>query len=258
MFRFFTLIILFFSSFSYGQSLDSVNYTIGDQPFTAYYALPKKVNSKTKTVLIVHEWWGLNDYPKARALQLAELGMIAFCIDMYGSGKIADNPGDAQALATPLYKDPQMAYERFMAGYSEAINIQGVNKDKMAGIGYCFGGSMVLNAAKMGVPLDAVISFHGGLAGIPVDKNKLTAKILISNGAADSFVSAEEIAAFRKQLDENDIFYQFIDYAEATHAFTNPQSSKVGEKFGMPIRYNAAADQKSWKDFLRFMKKYVK
>jgi len=112
--------------------------------------MPAKLNSKTKTVLIVHEWWGLNAYPKTRAIQLAELGMIGFCIDMYGTGNVADNPGDAQALATPLYKDPQMAFDRFMAGYSEACKLQGVNKDKMAGIGYCFGGSMVLNAAKNG------------------------------------------------------------------------------------------------------------
>jgi len=110
----------------------------------------------------------------------------------------------------------------------------------------------------MGAPLDAVVSFHGGLAGIPVDKSKLKAKILICNGAADGFVSADEIVGFKKQLDENEIFYHFIDYADATHAFTNPQSTAVGEKFGMPIKYNAAAAAKSWKDFMVFMKKYVK
>lgn len=255
--KFLTFTLLLFSIMSYGQTVDSVSYQIGDQSFTAYFALPKKLNAKTKTVLIVHEWWGLNDYPKMRAQKLSELGMIGFCIDMYGTGNIADNPTDAQALAMPLYKDPQMAFERFMAGYTEALKIKGVNKEKMAGIGYCFGGSMVLNAAKMGAPLDAVVSFHGGLAGIPVDKDKLKAKVLICNGAADGFVSAEEIAAFKKQMDENAIFYQFIDYADATHAFTNPQSTVVGEKFSMPIKYNEAADQKSWKDFMAFMKKYV-
>jgi len=257
MFKLLTFALFFVSTISFSQSLDSVSYKIGDQSFTAYFAMPKKLNAKTKTVLIVHEWWGLNNYPKMRAQQLAELGMIGFCIDMYGTGKVADNPTDAQAMATPLYKDPQMAFERFMAGYNEAVKLKGVNTDKMAGIGYCFGGSMVLNAAKMGAPLDAVVSFHGGLAGIPVDKDKLKAKVLICNGAADAFVSAEETAAFKKQMDENEIFYQFIDYLDATHAFTNPQSTAVGEKFSMPIEYNEAADKKSWKDFMAFIKKYV-
>ncbi len=258
MLKFLTISILCLSLNGIGQSIDSINYTINDKSFTAYYSLPKKMTSRTKTVLIVHEWWGLNNYPKTRAIQLAEAGIIGFCIDMYGTGNVANNPGDAKALATPFYKDPQLAFDRFMAGYAEACKLEGVNKDKMVGIGYCFGGTMVLNAAKMGAPLDAVIRFHGGLEGIAVDKSKLKAKILICNGAADGFVSSESIAVFKKQLDENEIFYRFIDYSDATHAFTNPESTAVGEKFGMPIKYNAAADAKSWKDFMVFMQKYVK
>lgn len=254
--------IIFFLALSFSltvsaQNLETVTYSIGNESFTGYYAKPEKITPKTKTILIVHEWWGLNEYPKARALQLAKEGNIAFCVDMYGTGKSADNPKDAQALAMPLYQDPGMASKRFMAAYDEAVKIQGVDKAKMAAIGYCFGGSMVLNAAKMGAPLDAVVSFHGGLAGVPVDKNKLTASVLVCHGAADSFVPEKDITEFKKQMADNREDLTFINYADATHAFTNPAATENGKKFSIPIAYNAAADLKSWKDFKKFLKKKV-
>lgn len=243
---------------SFSQVLDSVNYAINGQQFTAFYAKPLKISKKTKTVLIVHEWWGLNNYPKERALQIAQEGNIGFCIDMYGTGKVAKNPQDAQALAMPFYRDPEFSYGRFTAGYNEALKIQGVDRAKMIAIGYCFGGSVVLNAAKKGAPVDAVVSFHSNLDGIPVDKNKLKAAILVCNGAADSFVSPESIKAFKEQMTEAGADLTFIDYPDATHAFTNPHSTEVGKKFSMPISYNEAADKKSWMDFQKFMKAKVK
>ena len=250
--------VLFVAVSGFSQVLDSVNYSINGQQFTAFYAKPLEISKKTKTVLIVHEWWGLNEYPKERALQIAKEGNIGFCIDMYGAGKVAKNPQDAQALAMPFYSDPEFSYGRFMAGYNEALKIRGVDSSKMIAIGYCFGGSVVLNAAKKGAPVDAVVSFHGNLDGIPVDKSKLKAAILVCNGAADSFVSAESIQAFKKQMTEAGADLKFIDYPDATHAFTNPHSTEVGKKFSMPISYNAAADQKSWMDFQKFMKVKVK
>ncbi len=242
---------------SEAQTLDSVNYKIDGKVFKAYYALPTVVSKRTKTVLIVHEWWGLNEYPKQRALKLAQEGTIGFCIDMYGKGVIAENPAEAQKLATPFYENPALAYKHFMAGYNEAIKIKGVDTSKMAAIGYCFGGSMVLNAAKMGAPIDLAVSFHGGLAGIPVDKNKLKATILVCHGAADSFVPDAEVAEFKKQMEENEINMTFISYPNATHAFTNPESTAVGQKFGMPISYNEAADIQSWEDFNKALRKMV-
>ncbi|MDZ4751715.1 MAG: dienelactone hydrolase family protein [Flavobacteriales bacterium] len=240
------------------QSLESITYSSDGQSFTAYYAKPIKITPKTKTILIVHEWWGLNDYPKTRALQIAQEGNIGFCIDMYGTGKIVDNPTDAQILAGPFYQDPQLAYNRFMAGYNEALKIEGVDPSKVAAIGYCFGGSIALNAAKKGAPVDAVVSFHGELVGIPVDKTKLTASVLVCNGAADSFVPEADVVEIKKQMSDNGEDFTFINYADATHAFTNPKSTEVGKKYGIPIGYNAAADAKSWKDFKKFLKKKVK
>lgn len=250
--------VLFVAVSGFSQVLDSVNYSINGQQFTAFYAKPLEISKKTKTVLIIHEWWGLNEYPKERALQIAKEGNIGFCIDMYGTGKVVKTPQDAQALAMPFYRDPEFSYGRFMVGYNEALKIRGVDSSKMIAIGYCFGGSVVLNAAKKGAPVDAVVSFHGGLDGIPVDKTKLKAAILVCNGAADSFVSAESIQEFKKQMTEAGADMKFIDYPDATHAFTNPHSTEVGKKFSMPISYNAAADQKSWMDFQKFMKVKVK
>jgi dienelactone hydrolase len=235
-----------------------VQYAINGQQFTAFYAKPEKITKKTKTVLIVHEWWGLNDYPKEKAMQIAKEGNIGFCIDMYGTGKVVDNPKDAQALAMPFYRDADFSYGRFMAGYNQAMKIKGTDSSKVIAIGYCFGGSVVLNAAKKGANLDAVVSFHGGLAGIPADKSKLKAAILVCNGAADSFVPEEDIKEFKKQMTEVGADMTFINYPDATHAFTNPHSTEVGKKYSMPISYNAAADKQSWIDFNKFMKAKVK
>jgi dienelactone hydrolase len=252
------LAILFATNNLFSQVLDSVQYSINGQSFTSFYAKPAKITKKTKTVLIVHEWWGLNDYPKSRAIKIAQEGNIGFCIDMYGTGKVALNPNDAKAFAMPFYKDPDFSYGRFMAGYNQALKIQGVDSSRIVAIGYCFGGSIVLNAAKKAAPIDGAVSFHGGLAGIPVDKNKLKAAVLVCNGAADSFVPETEITEFKKQMTEAGADLTFINYADATHAFTNPHSTEVGKKFSMPISYNEAADKQSWIDFNKFMKAKVK
>lgn len=256
--KFILLTVLFAANSAMSQVLDSVQYNIDGQSFTAFYAKPAKITAKTKTILIVHEWWGLNEYPKFKALQIAKEGNIGFCIDMYGTGKIASTPQDAQALANPFYQDPEFSYARFKAGYDQAMRIKGADSSKVAAIGYCFGGSVVLNAAKMGIPVDAVVSFHGGLAGIPVEKEKLRAAVLVCNGAADSFVSPEEINTFKQQMAAANADLTFIDYPEATHAFTNPKATETGKKFSMPIAYNSAADKQSWIDFNKFLKEKVK
>lgn len=252
------LALLLSTSAGFSQVLDSVQYSVNGQTFTGFYSKPKKITNNTKTVLIVHEWWGLNNYIKHRALQIAREGNIAFCIDMYGTGSMAANPQEAQVLATPFYSDADLSYERFMAGYHQAMRLKGADSLKVIAIGYCFGGSVVLNAAKKGAPLDAVVSFHGGLAGVPVDKSTLRAAVLVCNGAADSFVTEAEIAEFKRQMTEAGADYTFISYPEATHAFTNPESTENGRKFSIPISYNSAADKQSWIDFNKFMEAKVK
>ncbi len=252
-----TLILLVIGANAIAQELKPLNYTIDGKSFTGYYAMPLEVKNDTKTILIVHEWWGLNEYPKTRAIQLAKEGFIAVCLDMYGTGIVADNPKDAGTLAGTCYASPEIAYNRFMAGMNAAKKIKGVNMEKMAAIGYCFGGNIVLNAAKKGAPLDAVVSFHGNLGGPVLEKGKLKAAILVCNGADDKFVSTTDIENFNKEMAINNADYTFINYDNSTHAFTNPMSTTTGQKFDMPIAYNEEADKKSFIDFLNFISKKV-
>jgi len=248
-----TIAILLLSLNAISQDIKPLEYKIGDKSFKGYYAMPERVNESTKTILIVHEWWGLNDYPRNRAIQLAKNGFIAVCIDMYGTDIVVDNPKEAGELAGALYANPVLAYQIFTAGLEAAKGINGVHSDKMAAIGYCFGGNIVLNAAKMGAPLDAIVSFHGGLSGPRIEKEKLVAAILICNGEADTYVPQSEIKELIQDMDNNGVNYKFINYEGAQHAFTNPRSTYVGKTFNMQISYNEEADKKSFQDFLRFI-----
>jgi len=146
---------------------EEVTYTDGSTTLKGYVAYDSKEQGKRPAIIVVPEWWGNNDYTRMRARMLAELGYIAIAADMYGDGKIAANPTDAQAYATPFYKDPQLGKSRLEAAAKKLQEYPQADANKMAAIGYCFGGSMVLNGAKMGMDLKGVVSFHGGLATVP-------------------------------------------------------------------------------------------
>ncbi len=260
---------LFLSGFSLNHSsmnksvestikTENVTYTSEGVTMYGYVAYDSVVSGKRPVVLVLPEWWGFTDYVKKRARQLAQLGYLAMAVDVYGDGKIADNPGDAQKYAMPFYKDPQMAKRRIDAALDKIKTYSQADAKKIAAIGYCFGGGILLNTAKLGEDINGVVSFHGNLAGIPADKNLLKAKILVCHGEADKFVSASDVAAFKKQMDSIGADYTFKSYPNATHAFTNPEATATGKKFSMPIEYNAAADKASWKDMQDFFKKIFK
>ncbi len=232
---------------------DSVTYTLDGKTFKGYVVFDSNKQDKRPGVLVVHEWWGLNEYPRKRAKQLAELGYIAMAVDMYGDGKTADDPQTAQELATPFYKDPQLAKTRLDAALNKLKEYKQVDTANIAAIGYCYGGFVVLNAAKLGADLKGVVSFHGNLSGVPVNKQLLKAKILVCHGAADQFVKQTEVDAFKHSMDSAGVDYTFKAYPNATHAFTNPAATEKGKKFNMPIEYNAAADTASWNDMKDFL-----
>lgn len=231
---------------------ENITYILNGVSFKGYVAYDENVKGKRPAVLVVHEWWGLNDYAKMRVRKLAELGYIAMAVDMYGNGKVAANPKEAQELAMPFYKDPQLAKTRFHAAMEKLLGYQQADASNVAAIGYCFGGSVVLNCAKLGENLKGVVSFHGGLAGVPADKSLLKAKILVCHGGSDKFVSQQDVDMFKHQLDSIGATYSFKVYPNATHAFTNPDATKVGKEFNMPIEYNAEADANSWSDMKTF------
>lgn len=234
---------------------ENVTYQGDSVTMNGYVVYDENKEGPRPAVLVVHEWWGMNDYSRQRAKQLAELGYIAMALDMYGDGKQADNPDDAAKLSIPLYSDPQKEKRRFDAALAKLKSYSQVDQSKVAAIGYCFGGSIVLNMAKMGDDLKGVVSFHGDLRGAPANKELTKASILVCHGLNDSFVPQTQVDQFRHEMDSASIPYSFKAYPEATHAFTNPNATAVGQKFGMPIAYNAAADSASWKDMKEFFGK---
>lgn len=215
-------------------------------------------NEKAKAlpvVLVVPEWWGCNAYARQRADMLAALGYFAMAVDIYGEGKVVETPQDATAAAGPFYQNPQSARIRMEAAMQEVKKYKQADTERIAAIGYCFGGSMVLNSAKLGLPLKSVVSFHGGLAGVMAEPGVLKAKILVCHGEADPLVSKEDIQSFRNNLDAVKADYRFINYPGATHAFSNPNATAVGIKYKMPIAYNEEADKKSWEAMKEFLRK---
>lgn len=203
-------------------------------------------------VLVIPEWWGLNEYPKSRAEQLAKLGYVAFVADMYGAGATTTDPKRAGELAGQFYGKPLMA-ERARAGLEQLRATKLVDAQRIAAIGYCFGGATVQALAWSGAPLAGIVSFHGSLVPPPTGGAGVKARVLICHGAVDPFVKPEEIEAFKKGVDQAKLDYQFIMYSGAIHAFTNPQADAVARASGLDgIGYNAEADRRSWRHMQDF------
>lgn len=225
-----------------------VTYKLDSLTMNSFVVYDENKTGKRPAIMVVHEWWGLNDYAKRRARQLAEMGYIAMAVDMYGNGRMGTDPKIAGELATPYYQDQAMAKRYFDAGLEKLKAFPQADTTRMAGIGYCFGGGILINLARMGEPLNAVVSFHGSLIGTPAVKELLKAEILVCHGEDDQFVPKTEVDAFKKQMDSIGAKYTFRSYPGATHAFSNPDATEMGKKFNLPIAYNAAADSASWKE----------
>jgi dienelactone hydrolase len=228
----------------------AIPYEQGGVKLEGYLAYDDEVTAKGRApgVLVVPEWWGLNDYTKSRAEQVAKLGYVAFATDMYGAKVVTTDAKKAQELAGPFYGQPLMA-DRARAGLDQLLKTNLVDPARVAAIGYCFGGSTVQALAFSGAPLAGIVSFHGGLIPVPKDaaaKNR--ARILICHGAVDGFVPKEDREAFVKAMDDGKFDYQFISYAGAVHAFTNPGADQLAAANGLTgkIAYNASADRSSW------------
>jgi len=231
---------------------ENVTYSVGDKVYNGYIAYNENQKGKQTAVLVVPEWWGLTDYPKMRAKQLAGLGYVAMAVDVFGDGKIATNPTDAKTYTALLYSNPELVKSILDAAVSKIKEVKHTNPASIFAIGYCFGGAILLNYAKLGADLKAVVIFHGGLKGITPDKNLLKAKILVCNGGSDKFVSEADITLFKHQMDSIGATYTFKSYPGALHAFSNPAATGLGKKFNMAIEYNKDADLNSWSDMKKF------
>ena len=211
-----------------------------------YHAFDDSIQGPRPGVLVVHEWWGLNEYAQKRARDLAALGYSALAIDMYGEGKVAEHPKDAQAFMQAALSNADAAKERFMAGYAALQQQDQTEPNKMAAVGYCFGGKVVLDMARQRVPLAAVVSFHGALGtNTPATAGSVAAKVLVANGELDSMISEAQIQAFHAEMKQANADYTFINLPDAKHGFTNPDADRHQAQ-GLDLAYNPKADEVSW------------
>ena len=232
-----------------GQALD---YSYDGTTLKGYIAYDDSIEGKRPGVLVVHEWWGHNDYARKRADQLARMGYVALAVDMYGDGKLAEHPDDAKKFYSEVMGNMPLAKARFMAAMDALNSHKLMDHEKGAAIGYCFGGAVVLQMAREGVALDGVVSFHGSLGtSAPASVGAVKAKILVAHGAADPLVPGEQIIGFMDEMNKAGADYQFVAYGGATHSFTNPGADAVAARFNLPLAYSAQADKASWADMTR-------
>jgi dienelactone hydrolase len=222
----------------YSYSSDSVD-------LVGYFAYDSSAAPKPG-ILVVHEWWGHNDYVRERARQLAELGYTAFALDMYGEGKKAEHPQDAGKFSKMVMSNMDLAKARFEAAMETLKNHPYTDTSGLAAVGYCFGGSVVLSMANAGYDLDAVAAFHSGVQ-LPVPPSEdLKARVLVANGEDDKFIPEESVASFKAAMDSVGADYEYISYEGAVHSYTNPMADSMAQKFDMPIAYNARAESLAW------------
>lgn len=234
----------------------SIEYTANGDTLKGYIAYDDAVKGKRPGILVVHEWWGFNDYARRRADMLAKLGYVGFALDMYGEGRTAEHPDNAAKFSSEVMKNFPVMKQRFMAAMEQLKMNDRVDPSRIGAIGYCFGGGVVLNMARAGVDLDGVVTFHGSLASVTEPKKgDVKAKILVCNGAADKFTTEEDINKFKEQMKAAGADFTFINYPGAIHSFTNPASTALGKKFNLPLAYNKSADEKSWEDMKQFFHK---
>lgn len=233
---------------------ERVTYTVDDTEHVGYLAYKGGADEQRPGVLVVHEWWGLDEHARNSAERLAEAGYTAMALDMYGEGAVADHPDEAGAMAGEVRSNMDRMKARFRAAEAVLRDHDTVGGDRIAAIGYCFGGSVVLEMARQGADLDGVATFHGALGtDNPARAGEVEAEILVMHGGDDVLVPAEQVEAFREEMDSAGVDYEFIEYAGARHGFTNPAADEAAERFDLPLGYDEEADRESWQELLTFL-----
>lgn len=224
-----------------------VEYAAGDTICRGYFAVDSDTDVRRPGVIVIHEWWGLNDYIRSRADQLAVAGYCALAIDMYGNGKTADNPDQAGEAMNAVLGDIEGATARLRAGYDTLLSQSLVDVNRTAAIGYCMGGAMALHMARIGLPLQVVGSFHGALGSFhKPEPGSVKSSILVCHGEDDAMVSMDDVQGFRDEMDEAEADYEVIVHSGAGHGFSNPAADEKNATYGLPVGYNADADRESW------------
>lgn len=231
-----------------------VSYSDGSVTMKGYIAYDDAIAGKRPGVLVVHEWWGHNDYARSRARMLAAMGYTALAVDMYGDGKTASHPSEAGAFAAEVRKNLPLARARFEAAMEALRKHPTVAADQIAALGYCFGGSVVLEMARLGLDLDAVVSYHGSLAlTTPAEPGRIKAKVAVFTGADDPMIPPAQVDAFRNDMTKAGARLTLVSYPGVKHSFTNPEADRLAARFGLPLAYDPAADQDSWAQTARLL-----
>jgi len=232
------------SSASGAIQKEAIDYQYDGVTFKGLLVFDDSVTGPRPGVLVVHEWWGLNEYAKGRAEALAKLGYTAFACDMYGNGQVTDHPKDAGAMASDVRKNVTVWQGRAKAALNVLQKHPTVKPDQLAAIGYCFGGSTALQLAYSGAPLKAVVTFHAALPTPSAEQARaIQPKILINHGADDFFIPAKSIEDFKTALETAKKPFEFLSFPGAVHSFTVAGAEKLNIK-GMA--YQEAADAQSW------------
>jgi dienelactone hydrolase len=242
--------LLLVSALSHAEvATKEVTYKQGDTELQGFLAWDGEAKKRQPGVIVVHEWWGHNQHARNQAIRLAKSGYVGFALDMYGKGKVTTHPETAQAFASEATKDPQLVKARFLAALDLLKQDPHVDPERIAAIGYCFGGAIALGMARQGVDLDAVVTFHGALATQqPAAPGAVKARLLILTGADDPMIGPDQVEAFKKEMTAAGANFEVVPLEHAKHSFTNPDADKVGMA---ALGYNAEADKASWEQMLK-------
>jgi dienelactone hydrolase len=230
----------------------TLEYRQGDAVLEGYLAYDGAGSAQKPGVLVVHEWNGINPYTRRRVEELARMGYVAFAADIYGKGIRPANPADAAATAAIYKNDRGLLRARVNAGLAELARQPGVDAHRLAAIGYCFGGTAVLELARSGANVRGVVSFHGGLdTPAPADARNIRAKVLALHGADDPFVPPEQVRAFEDEMRAGGVDWMLVKYGSAVHSFTNPDA---GNDPARGLAYDVRADRRSWQAMQAFFR----
>ncbi len=227
----------------------AINYTVGDVGCKGSLAYDAATEGPRPGIVVFGEWWGRDEFVMSRARELAKLGYVALAADVYGDAKVAADADEAGQLMQALLADMNVATARVNAAIDALGKQPQTDSARMGAMGYCLGGALALHAARLGLDLRGVVSFHGTLSKTHAAKpGDIKAKVLVCHAADDEFISAEELAGFQREMSELDADLKFVSYPGALHAFTNPAADENARKYGLALKYDAQLDARSWQE----------
>ena len=232
---------------------ETITYTVQGQEHTGYIAWDDRFSGERPGILVVHEWWGHGEFSRDQAEKLAKEGYTALALDMYGDGKHADHPEKAKEFMEQASSNMDLMEARFITARQQLQEHDTVNPDQIAAQGYCFGGAVVLNMARLGMDLDGVVSFHGSLGSpIEAESGEVEAAVRAYTGGADQMVPAEQVSGFVQEMHGANVDYALRSFPGVQHSFMNPKADEYAEEFDMPLGYDEHAAETAWRGTLRF------